>query len=63
MAVISAPFESRELLLTAQIAETWHIRPSELLAVAEPVEALQIDAACAILLWEWREKQQKRFDR
>jgi len=48
---------SDHLLRVAQVAETWHCRPSELLAVEPTVMAAQLDFAAAVVLWRWRENQ------
>ena len=48
------------LLRLAQVAETWHCRPSELLAVEPPLVAVQLDFAAAVALWRWREEQMRR---
>ena len=51
---------SDHLLRVAQVAETWHCRPSELLAAEPAVVAAQLDFAAALALWRWREEQVRR---
>jgi hypothetical protein len=45
---------SPELLLLAQLADTWRSRPSQMLGLGG-TPAFQIDAAAAAVLWRWRE--------
>jgi hypothetical protein len=54
MVPISAPFANQEqqLLLLAEVAETFGCRPSALLR--GPATDLQIDLACAAMLWRER---------
>jgi len=51
----SHPFvHSPNLLLLAQVAETWHCRPSDLLWGR--ATHFQLDCAAAAALWQWREE-------
>jgi hypothetical protein len=57
MARTSQPFVAAnpdQLLLLAQVAETWRCRPSSLLEGT--TREFQIDLAAAVALWNWREK-------
>ena len=55
VATTSPPFAASEnLLLLAQVAETWSCRPSELVE-ADGTTALQLDLACAVALWRRRQ--------
>jgi hypothetical protein len=50
--------QSANLLLLAQVAETWRCRPSELLW--GNVTHFQLDCAAAAALWQWREEVNER---
>jgi hypothetical protein len=56
MVAISAPFANQEqqLLLLAEVAHEFGVRPSALLRGS--AFDLQIDLACALLLWRERER-------
>jgi hypothetical protein len=49
--------QSEDFLLLAQMAETWHCRPSEMLNLTGTMAAFQFDLAAAVALWRWKEKQ------
>ncbi len=63
------------MLLLAQVAETFHCRPSELVSDGASHEwgeanremhatmALQIDIACAVALWRWHELLERQATR
>jgi hypothetical protein len=67
-AATSVPFaETEQLLLLAQVAETWRCRPSDLVrgrdsgpGLMDDTMALQLDVAAAATLWRWREEQLRR---
>src|SRR5947208_14957113 len=54
--------QGENLLVLAQVAETWSCRPSDLLGgrnlgfdrQLDPKLALQIDIAAAVTLWQWK---------
>jgi hypothetical protein len=50
-----------QMLLLAEVAETWKCRPSELLW--GKMAHFQIDLACALRLWEWREEKMEEAKR
>src|SRR5205814_9084554 len=47
--------QSDQLLLLAQVAQTWSCRPSDLVQ-ATGTTALQLDIAAAVALWRWQEQ-------
>jgi len=61
--------QSENLLLLAQVAETWSCRPSDLLGSVkrrmqdqefDPTMALQVDIAAAVALWQWKAEMARR---
>jgi hypothetical protein len=59
MVAISIPFAIREeqLLLLAEVAREFHCRPSKILRGG--TSDLQIDLACAVVLWRERMARQR----
>ena len=60
MAPISRSFvrtQPEQVLLLAQVGETFHCRPSQMLNLTGMAESLQFDLAAAAVLWRWRKEQ------
>jgi hypothetical protein len=58
MAKVSVDFvDGPHLLQLAQTAKLWGNRPSQWFPGLHPIEAWQLDLACAVVYWEWQNTQ------